>query len=77
VIWLSTTPETYRAIYSQHKGQLKVFGSFTQCDTDSGLDNAETLTEWGFHCADQPLIKHHHKGDTSKYYIAVYTKEGE
>jgi len=76
MIWLSTTPEIYRAIYQQHKGQLKVFGSFTQCDTEHE-ENNESLTEWGFQCADYPLIKCERHGEKWSYYIAVYTREGE
>ena len=58
-MWVETTAEVYRAIYSQHGKDFGVHGSFTDMDGTHpvGFGKPTILTEWGFRGADEPLIK--------------------
>lgn len=62
--WIKTTEEVYNAIQKAHGPLFKVFGSFTNMESNSRFGNPKVMTEWGFAHADHPLIR------------AVDTKDG-
>ncbi len=83
--WTKTTEEVYNAIQKAHSPRFKVFGSFTNMESNSRLGNPKILTEWGFVGADHPLIRAVDTKDSDEsewqcgYYLwaGVCDKEGE
>ena len=59
VKWVKTDKHVYGAIYREHHGQLKVFGTCTcpEGDLRLGIMNPYILTEWGLDGADEAIIR--------------------
>lgn len=55
--WIPTTPEVYRAIYTEHHEALAPFGTHTCMDGCYFHGEPHVMTEWGFRDAAYPLIK--------------------
>jgi len=74
--WKRTTPEVYRAIYNQHKDDLRCYGSYTEMDTH-GEEWKAQITIWCFAGSDIPLIQSELSLGEWRYYIVHDIKDNE
>jgi len=76
VRWIKTTREAYAAIYSAHRGQLQVHGTFTRPERDH-YGERHIMTEWGLPGADAPIIKHEERGEPPEhsFYLACVSED--
>lgn len=59
-MWIETSEQVCLEIRKRHKGNLVVFGVFTDCDGDGyawSSGSPEIMTEWGFSKAENPTYK--------------------
>ena len=73
VDWILTSVHVYNAIYVEHRDELTVFGSRTECAEEE--DDEQIIdTEWGFKGAGAPLIRSERRGTRrnpeTRYFIA-------
>lgn len=76
--WIETTETVFSVIWIQHHRYLKVFGTFTNSESNERFGKPEVMTEWGFEGSDTPLMKSRRTKQTDdqkewdlKYYLAA------
>ena len=74
--WTKTTPEVYRAIYEQHKDDLRCAESYTEMD-DYGEELKAQITGWGFDGAEHPIIRSELSCGEWSYYLLRTAYEDE